>query len=98
VPDDPSADDADAGPTPVRVRCETCRSVVSTRHAWDSVTCACGSLTVSGRPTKPRVAWVARPGGGWSEAHEGVAAEGDEPDDEASDAAPPASRPIGFAP
>jgi hypothetical protein len=55
---------------------------------------------VSGRPTKPRVAWLARPGTGWSEADDGVAAEGDGPDDddEASDTPPPASRPIGFAP
>ena len=91
MPDDPPPEDDGATPAPIEVRCEACRSVVSTRHAWDTVTCACGSLTVSGRPTKPRVSWIARPGGGWSRAGDDDAAE------DAEDPAP-VSRPIGFAP
>jgi hypothetical protein len=60
--------DVGASPRPtVKVQCESCLTVVSTQHAWDNVTCACGSLTVSGRPWRPMVAWLATPGGGWTE-------------------------------
>jgi hypothetical protein len=67
VPDDATPEGGGATAAPVAIRCEACRSVVATQHSWDAVTCACGALTVSGRPTKPTVSWVARPGGGWSE-------------------------------
>jgi len=94
VPDDAPAEDRGGDPPPIEIRCEACRTVVSTRHAWEAVTCACGALTVSGRPSKPRVSWVAQPGAGWSVAVEEPVAE--DPDDDA--AARPAPRPIGFAP
>ena len=80
------------GARPTRVlRCESCGSTVATRHAWDVATCACGELTLRGRPWCPSVEWIARPGGGWSE----VAPEG-----KPSAVPPPrrARRPIGFAP
>jgi len=37
-----------------------------TTHAWEHVTCACGAVTVSGVPWRPRVDWRATPFGGWS--------------------------------
>jgi hypothetical protein len=80
----------------VEVRCESCLAVVSTRHAWDAATCACGRLTVSGRPWRPTVAWLAAPGGGWTETtHEdpdGRAVDDDEQGE------PTAPRPIGYRP
>jgi hypothetical protein len=50
-----------------RLRCETCLEVLSLRHAWDTAACRCGDLGLSGRPTKPVVHWLGRPGGGWTE-------------------------------
>jgi hypothetical protein len=98
--DEEAPDATDPVRAPVEVRCESCRSVVSTRHAWDAVTCACGRLTVSGRPTKPTVAWIATPGGGWSEAggSEADRGDGDDQDGDAHDAPVTPRRPIGFAP
>jgi hypothetical protein len=29
--------------------------------------CSCGALLLSGRPAKPTIHWLSRPGGGWSE-------------------------------
>lgn len=98
MPDAAPAEDGGASPPPIEIRCEACRTVVSTRHAWEAVTCACGALTVSGRPSKPRVSWVARPGAGWSEA---IAAPADASDAEVPDddeSARPVRRPIGYAP
>lgn len=54
-----------------RLRCERCLEVVSTRHAWDSMTCRCGALTVTGPPWAPSVRWTSSPGGGWSEVDDG---------------------------
>lgn len=50
-----------------RIRCELCLEVLHTRHAWDSVSCRCRSLTLSGPPGRPHVAWIGGPGGGWSD-------------------------------
>ena len=50
-----------------RFRCEGCRAVLESLHAWDSVTCSCGSLTVSGPPNNPRISWAGIPGSGWSD-------------------------------
>jgi hypothetical protein len=88
----------------VAVRCESCGSVVSTTHPWDTVTCACGRLTVSGRPWQPTIAWLAAPGSGWSTANEddGDAGDGDTGAGDESDAdvvtAQPPRRPIGYLP
>ncbi len=101
MPDTQATDEGASGRPTVEVRCESCLAVVSTEHAWDAVTCACGSLTVSGRPWRPTIAWLAAPGGGWSEAARGDAEDAAAPDgggdgDAAEDA--PASRPIGYRP
>lgn len=53
-----------------RLRCERCLEVVSTRHAWDAMTCRCGELMVTGTPWAPSVRWASSPGGGWSEVDE----------------------------
>lgn len=97
--DSTPAEEGAARPT-VAVRCESCGSVVSTAHAWDAVTCACGRLTVSGRPWRPTVAWLAAPGGGWSEAPSaGDEATGDDDGTTPEDVtAPPPRRPIGYRP
>jgi len=79
---------------PIEVRCESCRSVVSTAHAWDNVTCACGNVTVSGRPWRPTVSWAARPGSGWSAAEPDSA----EPSGDDAETEVLSERPIGFAP
>jgi hypothetical protein len=50
-----------------RVRCESCLAVLSLRHHWDTATCSCGAVMVSGRPHKPTVHWLSGPGRGWTE-------------------------------
>jgi hypothetical protein len=62
------------------MRCESCLDVLTLRHAWDLATCSCGALMMSGRPTKPVVHWLSRPGGGWTELDEVEA----EPEEEAA--------------
>jgi hypothetical protein len=52
------------------MRCESCLDVLTLRHAWDVATCSCGALMMSGRPNKPVVHWLSRPGGGWTEVEE----------------------------
>jgi hypothetical protein len=52
------------------MRCESCLDVLTLRHAWDVASCSCGALMMSGRPTKPVVHWLSRPGGGWTEVDE----------------------------
>jgi hypothetical protein len=52
---------------PRRLRCEACLDELSLRHYFDLMTCSCGALTVTGRPARPTVHWLSRPGGGWSE-------------------------------
>lgn len=49
-----------------RVQCARCLDVVWTTHPWERVTCACGSVAVSGPPWRPRVDWWAAAPGGWS--------------------------------
>jgi hypothetical protein len=51
----------------VRLQCEACGTVISTRHAWDHVACSCGGLSASGRPWRPRIHWRATSGAGWIE-------------------------------
>jgi hypothetical protein len=59
-------------PAPARrLRCEGCLEVLSLRHAWDVRACGCGALLLSGRPSKPTVHWLSRPGGGWTELADG---------------------------
>jgi len=41
--------------------------VLTLRHAWDTASCSCGALLLSGRPSQPAVHWLSRPGGGWTE-------------------------------
>jgi hypothetical protein len=41
--------------------------ILSLRHAWDVMACSCGALLLSGRPAKPTIHWLSRPGGGWTE-------------------------------
>jgi hypothetical protein len=85
----------------IEVRCESCRAVVSTRHAWDTVTCTCGQLTVSGRPWRPTIAWLAAPGGGWTETTHDLAVGADDRDADGDGDVPPnpvAQRPIGYRP
>lgn len=102
APDAEPADERTSQRPVVEVRCESCRTVVSTIHAWDAVTCACGRLTVSGRPWRPTVAWLASPGGGWTETTRDPAGDdedGADPDGggEVTEAAT-APRPIGYRP
>lgn len=58
-----------------RLRCESCLEILSLRHAWDVRGCFCGALLLSGRPHKPVIHWLSRPGGGWSEADADAAVE-----------------------
>jgi hypothetical protein len=49
------------------------------------VTCACGALTASGRPWRPRLHWSATSGGGWTELDDDTGSAGaPSPDDDAS--------------
>ncbi|HXQ63178.1 MAG TPA: hypothetical protein VN796_12650 [Acidimicrobiales bacterium] len=84
-----------------RWRCETCSDVLALRHAWDVATCGCGALTVSGRPTKPAVHWVSRPGGGFTELSCGTGVRNPAPPRSAPEAPDPGGesppRRIGFA-
>ena len=52
---------------PRPVRCEGCGAVLVLAHPFDVRTCLCGAVSVSGRPWRPTVTWLSRPGGGWSE-------------------------------
>ena len=69
---------AEPGPTR-RVRCEHCFEVLWTRHPWDSVTCRCGELSLTGLPWSPTVRWASAPGGGWVELDPSTSEEPDEP-------------------
>jgi hypothetical protein len=79
---------------PRRLRCEACLDELTLRHYFDLMTCSCGALTVTGRPARPTVHWLGRPGGGWSELDDETdpAPVGDGPDQE-----PSALRKLGFA-
>jgi len=88
---------------PAYVRCESCLDVLSLGHAWDVRSCSCGALLLSGRPTRPTVHWLSRPGGGWTETGDGGTETGDEldvPDPDGPGAADPdePSRRFGFSP
>jgi hypothetical protein len=81
---------------PRRLRCEGCLEVIALRHAWDTRACGCGALLLSGRPGRPTIHWLSRPGGGWTDL-------GDEPDigaetddDQGNEGEEPARR-LGFA-
>jgi hypothetical protein len=81
------------------MRCESCLDVLTLRHAWDVATCSCGALMMSGRPTKPVVHWLSRPGGGWTEvedvdAEPGETEPGEETVEESRQEAP--TRRLGF--
>jgi hypothetical protein len=58
-----------------RLRCETCLEILTLRHPWDTMACSCGALLLSGRPARPTIHWLSRPGGGWSEIPEDDEAE-----------------------
>lgn len=69
---EPAAEPAAAGTRrpvrrPKQLRCEGCLDVLTLRHAWDVRSCSCGALLLSGRPHRPSVHWLSRPGGGWTE-------------------------------
>jgi hypothetical protein len=61
-----------------RIRCESCFEVLALRHAWDVSACGCGALLLRGRPARPTVHWLGRPGGGWSEIDDEKNAETDD--------------------
>jgi hypothetical protein len=48
-------------------RCNACGTVVESMHPWDTVTCACGALTVSGGPERPWRSWNVVSGAGWTD-------------------------------
>jgi hypothetical protein len=62
------------------VRCEGCLEVLTLRHAWDVAGCSCGALLLSGRPRRPAVHWLGRPGGGWTELDDVDGPTADDPD------------------
>jgi hypothetical protein len=64
------------------VRCEHCLDVLWTRHPWDSATCSCGELSLTGSPWSPTVRWATAPGGGWSELDPVAAHEPDESEEQ----------------
>jgi hypothetical protein len=82
----------------VRLRCESCSTIISTRHAWDHVTCACGALSASGRPWRPTIHWLATSGGGWTDLDDGVATTDPSPagDGDGDGDGDGPRRPIGF--
>jgi hypothetical protein len=61
-----------------RIRCESCLQILSLRHAWDVSACGCGALLLRGRPARPTIHWLGRPGGGWSEIDESLDSETDD--------------------
>jgi hypothetical protein len=75
---------ATSGRRTVRVRCTSCGTVVATSHPFEHVDCACGRLTVSGRPWDPTIHWTAAAGAGWERLAEPV---GDERDGAQDDGA-----------
>jgi hypothetical protein len=46
------------------------------------VGCGCGALLLSGRPARPTIHWISRPGGGWSEITDEEIAETETDDDQ----------------
>jgi hypothetical protein len=44
--------------------------------------CGCGALLLSGRPARPTIHWISRPGGGWSEISDEETAAAEGPTDE----------------
>ena len=50
-----------------RARCEVCGQVLESTHAFETVTCSCGRLSLSGGPELRRVSWVAEPGAAWTD-------------------------------
>lgn len=72
------------------------------RHAWDVMACSCGALVLSGRPRRPTVHWLSRPGGGWSELSEAECADPDaggdgaQTDDDLGKEAGTAERRLGY--
>jgi len=59
-----------------RARCEVCGGVIESTHPFETVTCSCGRLSLSGGPELRRVSWVAEAGAAWTDLSE----KGDEPD------------------
>lgn len=64
MPDRPSRD------RPHRARCNSCGDVLESLHAWHTVACSCGGLTLAGGPDLRRVHWRAEPGASWTDLSE----------------------------
>ncbi|HLN15644.1 MAG TPA: hypothetical protein VK277_02715 [Acidimicrobiales bacterium] len=60
-----------------RARCEACGAVVESTHLFESTTCACGRLSLSGGPARPRLSWRASPGAAWTYLGDALDADGD---------------------
>ncbi|HML00777.1 MAG TPA: hypothetical protein VK428_11350 [Acidimicrobiales bacterium] len=80
--------------TPRKIRCEGCLDVLQTRTAWDSTSCRCGSLVLSGVPWRPQISWLGHPGTGWSD----VTHDEPEPEEGAETAPSRRLRPFGYRP
>jgi len=83
---------------PRRLRCESCLEVLTLAHAWEVVTCSCGALTLSGRPARPAVHWLSRPGGGWTDLDTGADAAAGPVDPTGDDESDGPVRTLGFSP
>ena len=82
--------------TPRRIRCDGCLDVLQTRTAWDSTSCRCGSLQLSGVPWRPQISWLGRPGTGWSDVTDDEPEP--EPDQDGETAPSRRLRPFGYRP
>jgi hypothetical protein len=70
-----------------------CGSVIESVHPWDSVTCDCGRLSLSGGPERPQVYWKAEPGSSWTDLGGDIDDDGENPEPTEPPPAPPPRRP-----
>ena len=67
-----------------QARCHSCGGEVESRHPWDTQTCSCGRLSVSGGPQLRLVRWSVEPGSGWSAVEDDAVDDDSDVDDDSA--------------